>query len=102
VPAIHDRRPGRFVRHLDFNHFRTIGMRRLVGEGFNNRFVTGERLEAMLKETPNLTTFGATEYMDGALTLAVLKELLLRGAPARGRGQPLRGRLVVEDASDDA
>jgi hypothetical protein len=24
-------------------------MRRLVGEGFNNRFVTGERLEAMLK-----------------------------------------------------
>jgi hypothetical protein len=46
VPAIQDRRPGRFVRHLDFNHFRTIGMRRLVGEG---RFVTGERLEAMLK-----------------------------------------------------
>lgn len=24
-------------------------MRRLVGEGFKNRFVTGERLEAMLK-----------------------------------------------------
>ena len=40
--------------------------------------------------------------MDGALTLAVLKELLLRGAPSRGRGQPLRGRLVVEDAGDDA
>lgn len=49
MPAIQDRRPGRFVRHLDFNHFRTIGMRRLVGEGVNNRFVTGERLEAMLK-----------------------------------------------------
>lgn len=49
VPAIQDRRPGRFVRHLDFNHFRTIGMRRLVGEGVNNRFVTGDRLEAMLK-----------------------------------------------------
>ena len=49
VPAIQDRRPGRFVRHLDFNHFRTIGMRRLVGEGVSNRFVTGERLEAMLK-----------------------------------------------------
>jgi hypothetical protein len=49
VPAIHDRRPGRFVRHLDFNHFRTIGMRRLVGESFNNRFVTGERLENILK-----------------------------------------------------
>ena len=96
-------------------------MRRLVGEGVNNRFVTGERLEAMLKvrnsspwgfftlshpvpkETPNLTTFGATEYMDGALTLSVLKELLLRGTPSRGRGQPLRGRgLVIEDASEEA
>ena len=96
-------------------------MRRLVGEGVNNRFVTGERLEAMLKvrrlspcrfftlsylipkETPNLTTFGATEYMDGALTLPVLKELLLRGTPSRGRGQPLRGRgLVIEDASEEA
>jgi hypothetical protein len=49
VPAIQDRRPGRFVRHLDFNHFRTIGMRRLVGDGVSNRFVTGDRLEAMLK-----------------------------------------------------
>jgi hypothetical protein len=49
VPAIHGRRPGRFVRHLDFNHFRTIGMRRLVGEGVKNRFVTGERLEGILK-----------------------------------------------------
>ena len=55
------------------------------------------------KETPNLTTFGATEYMDGALSLPVLKELLLRGTPSRGRGQPLRGRgLVVEDVSEDA
>jgi hypothetical protein len=42
--------------------------------------------------------------MDGALTLSVLKELLLRGTPSRGRGQPLRGRgLVVEDdSSEDA
>lgn len=40
--------------------------------------------------------------MDGALTLSVLKELLLRGVPSRGRGQPARGRLVVEDASEDA
>lgn len=40
--------------------------------------------------------------MDGALTLPVLKELLLRGTPSRGRGQPLRGRgLVVENASED-
>ncbi|KAI9511838.1 hypothetical protein F5148DRAFT_1313418 [Russula earlei] len=102
VPAVHDRRPGRFVRHLDFNHFRTIGMRRLVGEGFNNRFVTGERLNGILKEMPNLTTFGATEYMDGALTLSVLKELLLRGTPSRGRGQPLRGRgLVIDDTNEE-
>ena len=55
VPAMHDRRPGRFVRQLDFNHFRTIGMRRLVGEGFNNRFVTGERLGAILKVCGLLT-----------------------------------------------
>jgi hypothetical protein len=34
---------------MDFNHFRAIGLRRLVGEGVSNRFVTGERLEAMLK-----------------------------------------------------
>jgi hypothetical protein len=41
--------------------------------------------------------------MDGALTLPVLKELLLRGTPSRGRGQPLRGRgLLVEDAREDA
>lgn len=101
VPAVHDPRPGRYVRHLDFNHFRTIGMRRSVEEGVNSRFVTGGRLEAVLKETPNLTVFGATEYMDGALTLPVIKELFMRGAPSRGRGQPLRGRgLVIEDPDD--
>jgi hypothetical protein len=60
-------------------------------------------LNLVPKETPNLITFGATEYMDGALTLPVLKELLLRGMPSRGRGQPLRGRgLMTEDASEDA
>ncbi|TFY79211.1 hypothetical protein EWM64_g4799 [Hericium alpestre] len=101
VPPVHDPRPGRFVRHLDFNHFRTIGMRRSVQEGVSSRFVTGERLEAVLKETPNLTAFGATEYMDGALTLPVLKELFLRGSPSRGRGQPSRGRgLIIEDPND--
>ena len=41
--------PGRHVRHLDFNHFRTIGMRRSVEEGVNSRFVTGDRVEALLK-----------------------------------------------------
>ena len=46
---LHDRKPGRYIQHLDFNHFRTIGMRRSVEEGVNNRFVTGDRLVAVLK-----------------------------------------------------
>ncbi|TFK27207.1 hypothetical protein FA15DRAFT_666717 [Coprinopsis marcescibilis] len=96
VPSPRDPRPGRFVRHLDFNHFRTIGMRRSVEEGVNSRFVTGERVEAVLKELPNLTAFGATEYMDGALTLPVLNELFLRGAPSGGRGRPSRGRAITD------
>ncbi|KAH7927948.1 hypothetical protein BV22DRAFT_1117921 [Leucogyrophana mollusca] len=101
VPRLHDPRPGRFVQHIDFNHFRTIGMRRSVEEGVTSRFVTGDRVEALLKEMPNLTAFGATEYMDGSLTLPVLNELLLRGAPSRGRGRPTRGRdLVVVDLND--
>lgn len=49
VPTPQDTRPGRFIRHLDFNHFRTIGMRRSVEEGVNSRFVTGDRVEAVLK-----------------------------------------------------
>jgi len=49
VPTPKDPRPGRFVRHLDFNHFRTIGMRRSVEEGVNSRFVTGDRVQAVLK-----------------------------------------------------
>jgi hypothetical protein len=44
-----DARPGRHILHLDFNHFRTIGLRRSVGEGVHSRFVTGERLELALK-----------------------------------------------------
>ncbi|KAJ8521122.1 hypothetical protein ONZ45_g2174 [Pleurotus djamor] len=101
VPMPNDPRPGRFVRHLDFNHFRTIGIRRSVEEGVNSRFVTGDRVEAVLKECPNLTSFGATEYMDGALTLPVLNELFLRGSPSRGRGRPSRGRdTVVSDVND--
>lgn len=51
------------------------------------------------KEMPNLITFGATEYMDGALTYPVLNELFLRGAPSRGRGRSSRGRSLV-DISD--
>jgi hypothetical protein len=45
---------------------------------------------------PNLITFGATEYMDGALTLPVLNELFLRGIPSGGRGRPTRGRALME------
>ncbi|THV03211.1 hypothetical protein K435DRAFT_748230 [Dendrothele bispora CBS 962.96] len=100
VPTIGDPCPGRHVRHLDFNHFRTIGMRRSVDEGVNSRFVTGDRVEAILKEMPNLTEFGATEYMDGALTLPVLNELFLRGAPSRGRGRPSRGRALISDVEE--
>lgn len=49
VPTPKDPRPGRHVQHLDFNHFRTIGMRRSIDEGVNSRFVTGDRVEAILK-----------------------------------------------------
>ena len=49
VPTLQDPHPGRFVRHLDFTHFRTIGMRRSIEEGVTGRFVTGERLLAVLK-----------------------------------------------------
>ncbi|KAG1905286.1 uncharacterized protein F5891DRAFT_1126082 [Suillus fuscotomentosus] len=102
VPRLHDPRPGRFVRHLDFNHFRTIGMRRSVEDTATSRFVTGERVEAFLKELPNLTAFGATEYMDGALSLPVLNELLLRGSASRGGGRPTRGRgIVTEDPEEE-
>jgi hypothetical protein len=50
------------------------------------------------QELPNLLCFGATEYMDSALTLPVLKELLLRGAPSAPRG---RGRRVVADDDEE-
>ncbi|KAJ3502582.1 hypothetical protein NMY22_g18537 [Coprinellus aureogranulatus] len=101
VPSPNDPLPGRYVRHLDFNHFRTIGMRRSVEEGVNSRFVTGDRVQAVLKELPNLTAFGATEYMDGALTLPVLNELFLRGAPSGERGRQSRGRNLMDDDDVD-
>jgi len=49
---------------------------------------------------PNLTAFGATEYMDGALTLPVLMELFLRGFASRGSGRPSRGRGLITNDSD--
>lgn len=52
MPTPDDPSPGRHVRHLDFNHFRTIGLRRSVGDGVNARFVTDVRLERLLKVRP--------------------------------------------------
>lgn len=49
VPTPEDPSPGRHVQHLDFNHFRTIGLRRSVGDGIHARFVTEKRLERLLK-----------------------------------------------------
>ncbi|KAH0832934.1 hypothetical protein J3R83DRAFT_11901 [Lanmaoa asiatica] len=49
---------------------------------------------------PNLTAFGATEYMDGALTLPVLNELFLRGSSSRGRWRPSRGRGLIANDND--
>jgi len=100
VPTVNDQHPGRHIRHLDFNHFRTIGMRRLVEEGVSNRFVTSDRVYSLLQETPNLTTFGATEYMDGALSFDVLTELLMRGSVASGphaRPAPLLQTVETEE-----
>ncbi|KAJ7127050.1 hypothetical protein C8R44DRAFT_780301 [Mycena epipterygia] len=97
ISTPNDPRPGRFVRHLDFNHFRTLGMRRSVEEGVNSPFVTSHRVEAIIKEMPNLLVFGATEFMDGSLNLRILNELFLRGTPSRGRGRPTRGRALLLD-----
>ena len=59
-------------------------------------------IDHRVQELPNLTAFGATEYMDGALTLPVLSELLLRGPIFRGRGRPTRGRgLVTVDPEEE-
>ncbi|KAJ7158811.1 hypothetical protein C8R46DRAFT_401293 [Mycena filopes] len=101
IPTPSDPRPGRFVRHLDFNHFRTLGMRRSVEEGVNSPFVTSHRVEAIIKEMPNLLVFGATEFMDGSLNLRILNELFLRGTPSRGRGRPTRGRALVDHDSEE-
>jgi hypothetical protein len=60
VPIPYDPRPGRFVHHLDFNHFRTIGMRRSVEEGVNSRFVTGDRVQAVLKYVRRQVYFSLT------------------------------------------
>lgn len=56
VPTLQDPRPGRFIRHIDFSHFRTIGMRRSVEESVTSRFVTGDRVETILKVSPYPST----------------------------------------------
>ncbi|KAG8998150.1 hypothetical protein FRB93_013832 [Tulasnella sp. JGI-2019a] len=109
VPTPLDPRPGRHVKHLDFTHFRTIGMRRSVEEGVRSRFVTAERIERVLKEMPHLAEFGATEYMDGALNKTVITELFLRGnalsykhiPSVRGRGVSLIEQQVQNETSDN-
>ncbi|KAF8328392.1 uncharacterized protein EI90DRAFT_3065059 [Cantharellus anzutake] len=103
VPTPVYSRPGRYVRHLDFNHFRTISMRHFVGDG--TRFVTEARLERLLKEMPNLRVFGATELIESAVSANVLAELILRGlpyngAPVRGRGA-VRLKHEMEEADDE-
>lgn len=99
VPLPRDTHPGMHIRHLDFTHFRTIGMRRSIGEGVSGRFVTADRLLRLLKEMPNLVAFGATEYMDGALTLPVLQELFFRGFATDE--EEARGRSSRRDAEPD-
>jgi hypothetical protein len=50
---------------------------------------------------PNLITFGATEYMDGALTFPVLTELLFRGRPMRDQQRkPSHGRNPSPDETE--
>lgn len=69
----------RYVRVLDFSTFRTQGLRRTVGDGQVARFVTPARLLALITSVrDSLTTFGASENMDSALTLPVLESLLFR------------------------
>lgn len=60
---------------------------------------------------PNLRAFGATEFMDSAISVGVLNELILRGSPIppekrrparRGRGaQPSRAPCSPEPESDE-
>jgi hypothetical protein len=101
-----DRLPGLFIERLTFSSFRTIGLRRTIREGSQQRFVTTDRVLRLLQGTrgigilsvdgdspldaeydlePNyeewgqLKGVGMTEYMDSALQVEVLEEVLLRG-----------------------
>ncbi|WWC86288.1 uncharacterized protein L201_001161 [Kwoniella dendrophila CBS 6074] len=71
--------PGPYIRHLSFTNFRTIGSRRSQEEAVRGRFVTGGRLEGVIKNAPNLVTLCMTEYVDSALSYPVIEELFFRG-----------------------
>lgn len=43
--------PGLLIRQLSFEKFRTAGMRRTMGEGSNERFITPARLLKLLQGT---------------------------------------------------
>ena len=51
---------------------------------------------------PNLASFGATEYMDGALTLPVLAEIFFRGLGSDDDESGGRGRTSRRDMETDA
>jgi hypothetical protein len=48
--------PGQYIRHLSFANFRTTGTRRTQEEAVRGKFVTGGRLEGVLKVGPALST----------------------------------------------
>lgn len=80
----------RWVRLIDFSNFRTQGLRRTIGEGMDQRFVTPARLLALVTAAEGLVAFGASESMDSALSNDVLEALLFRDGeyskPSRLRG----------------
>ncbi|WRT64185.1 uncharacterized protein IL334_001114 [Kwoniella shivajii] len=71
--------PGPYIRHISFTNFRTIGSRRSQDEAVRGRFVTGGRLEGVIKNAPNLVSLCMTEYVDSALSYPVIEELFFRG-----------------------
>ncbi|TIB09542.1 hypothetical protein E3P89_03164 [Wallemia ichthyophaga] len=74
--------PARHINHISFTSFRTAGLRRSIAQGTEERFCTPERLERLLDVCRAVRGFGASEYMDSALSLPVLESLLLREPPA--------------------
>lgn len=101
--------PAPYITTISFSKFRSHGMRRSIGEGHQVRFVTPERLLRLLKSTRSryastssgdssdalhdldhqppeivfrkghLEAVGFSEYMDSAISKAVLDEIFLRG-----------------------